>query len=106
MTDPAQRLLELAEAECLLVREGRFDEIAPLQEERDAVIAALPVPVPVRSEPVLARARAVMHEAAHRAAAARVELAAELVAIDRGRQAARGYAPAGVGSGPTVDLAG
>jgi hypothetical protein len=103
VSDPAEGLLALAELERRLVAERRFEELAPLHDERDRLIAALPVPVGPAQAPVLARARALMHEAATLAAAARTELAAELAQLGRGRATARGYASAGLAAAPSVD---
>jgi len=106
VTDPARRLLELAELEHRLVAEQRFDELGPLHDERDRVLALLPVPVAPRQAPLVARAQALLHEATALAAAARTELAAELARLDRGRATVRGYAPAGLATAPSVDRAG
>ena len=106
MTDPAERLLELAECERRLVTEHRFDELEALHAERDRVLALLPSPLAPRQEPLLARAQAILHEATALAAAARVELAAELTRLDVGRTTVRGYAPAGLAAAPSVDRVG
>ena len=106
MSDPVQRLLELAEIEHTMVAEHRFEELAPVHDERDRLLAALPPQVPVRQEPVFARIQALLHQTTALAAAARVELAAELARLDRGRDAVRGYAPAGLGGAPSVDHVG
>lgn len=106
MTDPADRLLALAEAEHRLIAEQRFEELAPLHDERDRLLAALPATLAPHQRPVLARAHAVLQDASARAAAARAELAAELVRLDRGRATVRGYAPAGLAAGPSVDRRG
>ena len=106
MSDPVQRLLELAEIEHTMVAEHRFEELAPVHDERDRVLATLPSPVAVRQEPALARAQALLHQATAMAAAARVELAAELARLDRGRATARGYGAAGLMAAPSVDHVG
>lgn len=106
MSDPVQRLLELAEVEHRMVADHRFEELAPVHDERDRVLATLPARIPVAQEPVLARAQALLHQTTALAAAARVELAAELARLDRGRGAVRGYAPAGVAAAPSVDHVG
>ncbi len=103
MTDPASRLLELAELEHRMVAEHRFEELGPLHDERDRLIAALPAPLEPAQVPVVARAQAVLQQATALAAEARAELAAELAHLDRGRATARGYAPAGLAPAPSVD---
>ena len=106
MTDPAERLLALATAEHRLVVERRFEELAAVHAERDRVIGRLPDPLAPHQRALVARAQAVLQEAATLAVAARAELAAELARLDRGRATVRGYAPAGLAAGPSVDRVG
>jgi hypothetical protein len=101
--DAADRLLVLAEHEQRLVAEQRFEELAPLHEERERLLAALPATLEPRQRPLVARAHAMLQDAAARAAVARDEVAAELARLDRGRATVRGYTPAGLAAGPTVD---
>lgn len=106
MTDPAERLLALASAELRLVTERRFEELAAVHEERDRLIGLLPAPPAPHQRALVVRAQAILHEAAALAAVARTELAAELARLDRGRATVRGYVPAGLAAGPSVDRVG
>ena len=44
MSNPVQRLLELAELQHALVAEHRFEELAAVHADRDRVLATLPAP--------------------------------------------------------------
>ncbi len=106
MNDPAAALLELAWGERRLAAEGRVDELADLQAERDRAIAALPAaPAPHQVES-LRSVLAVHAEVGELLRATREAVAAELARIDHGRETLRGYAPAGVGAARTFDAAG
>ena len=106
MTDPAERLLELAWAERRLAAEGRIDELAALHAERDEVLAVLPArPEPHQVE-TLQRALAVQNEVADLLRATRDAVAAQLGRVDQGRAALHGYAPAGVEPQRTIDASG
>ena len=108
MTDPAERLLGLAELEHRLVAEGRFDELAAVHDERDHLVASLPRGwrPDGRQASLVAHAQLLLAQATALALAARTELAAELARLDRGRATVRGYVPAGLAGGPTVDRVG
>ena len=106
MTDPADALLELAWAERRLAAEGRVDELAGLQAERDVVMAALPARPAAHQVPVLQRALAVQGEVAELLRATRDAVAAELQRVDQGRATLRGYAPAGAAEHPVFDAKG
>ena len=106
MSDPADALLELAEAELRLAAEGRIDELPALQAERDLALAALPPRPAPHQVAVLRRALAVQGEAAELLRTTRDAVAAELHRVDQGRETLRGYAPAGLGAGPVFDARG
>ncbi len=106
MTDPADALLELAWAERRLAAEGRVDELADLQAQRDAALAALPSPLLPQQVETLQRTLAVHAEVAQLLRQTRDAVAAELGRIEHGRETLRGYAPAGVTPGRTFDAAG
>ena len=106
MTDPAQRLLELAEAEHDLASQRRSEELAALQDERDRAIAALPDCLSPLQERLLRRAVAVQQLTTGVLRAMRDEIAADLRRLDHGRTSLRGYAPAGVVDGRAVDATG
>lgn len=96
---PYETLAQLAERELLLVSapDADVDELAALERERAALVAALPARPPAAAEPALARA-ARAQAAVTRMLAQRVaELRRALVEVDRGRRTARGY-----GAAPTA----
>jgi hypothetical protein len=96
MSDPAEDLLELAWAERRLAAEGRVDELAELQAERDRLLAALPPQPTPHQVPLLRRALSVQGEVAELLRTTRDAVAVELNRVDHGRTTLRGYAPAGV----------
>ncbi|HEX2086649.1 MAG TPA: hypothetical protein VHF89_13280 [Solirubrobacteraceae bacterium] len=106
MTDPAEALLELAWAERRLAAEGRFDELGPLHDERDRVLAALPARPAPHQVPTLRRALAVHGEVADLLRATRDAVATELARVDQGRATLRGYTPAGAEAAPVFDATG
>ena len=106
MTDPAETLLELAWAERRLAAEGRVDELAALQEERDGAMAALPARPAPQQVATLQRALAVQGEVAELLRRTRDAVAAELARVDHGRATLRGYAPAGAEAQPVFDATG
>jgi hypothetical protein len=106
MTDPADALLELAWTERRLAAEGRVDELAALQAERDAAMAALPSPLTPQQVETLRRTLVVHAEIAQLLRQTRDAVAAELGRIEHGRETLRGYTPAGLQPGRTFDAAG
>ncbi len=106
MSDPAQRLVELAETELQLVLERRADELSGLQAERDRVLAALPARLSRQQEQAVRRAISIQHQTGAALRTARDEIAAELGQLGRSRTGVRGYASAGLGSSASVDATG
>jgi hypothetical protein len=106
VTDPAQRLLEIAEAEHRLATERRADELAALQADRDRALAALPAVLSAVQEDALRRAVALQQLTTGVLRAARDELAAELGRLSHGRTSLRAYAPAGYATAASVDATG
>ena len=105
MSIPRQ-LLSLAQAEETLVTQGRVEELAPLYDDRDRLIARLPDRLPPEEIAVLEEAVALQRVCAERLRAARDEVAAELQHLGQGRSTLRAYAPAGVRPARTVDAKG
>lgn len=106
--EPYERLVALAERELALVtafEPSRIGELVALQQTRTTLVAALPHTPPAAARAALLRA----HECQQRTTAAlRVlcdQLGHELGAVDRGRRAARGYAPI-VPARPLLDRTG
>ncbi|HXE44782.1 MAG TPA: hypothetical protein VN635_06265 [Conexibacter sp.] len=96
-TAPYERLAALAERELALVtafEPSRIGELVALQQTRTTLVAALPEQPPAAARSLLSRA----HECQLRTTAALQvlcdQLGRDLGAVDRGRQAARGYAAA------------
>lgn len=106
MTDPADALLELAWAERKLAAEGRVEELAGSQAERDRLLAELPARPAPHQVAVLERVLAVQGEIAELLTVTRDAVAAELARVDQGRATLRGYAPAGLGAQRTFDQTG
>jgi hypothetical protein len=106
MSDPADALLALAEAERRLAAEGRVAELAELHAERDRALAALPARPEPHQVAVLRQALALQGEVADLLRATRDAVAAELARVDQGRETLRGYAPAGLGAGSVFDATG
>ena len=106
MSDPALRLLEIAEAEHRLATERRADELAALQEDRDRALAALPPSLSPAQEDALRRAVALQQLTTGVLREARDELTADLQRLSHGRSTLRGYAPAGYHSTRSVDATG
>jgi hypothetical protein len=107
MSDPAAAVLRLAEAERALAAEGaeRAEDLAAVQDARDAAIAALP-PTPSPAQAALLRQALRVHqEAAALLRAAREEILAELYRLDQGRATVRGYAPADAAASRSFDAA-
>ncbi|HEX7292525.1 MAG TPA: hypothetical protein VF250_15505 [Conexibacter sp.] len=96
-TAPYEQLAELAERELALVtafEPARIGELVALQQTRTTLVAALPPQPPAAARAALLRA----HELQQRVTAALTllcdQLGRDLTGLERGRQAARGYAAA------------
>jgi hypothetical protein len=102
-------LAALAREEHALVTDGRFDELAELNERRDRVLAALPCSAPPEALPDLREAARLQALVGAALREAREHTAAELVRLRRTRTGVQGYA-AGTGvpaaSRPSFDTAG
>ncbi|HEX8123492.1 MAG TPA: hypothetical protein VF549_19730 [Solirubrobacteraceae bacterium] len=106
MTDPADALLELAQAELRAVTEGRVDDLADLHHERDRLLAVLPAQVAPHQAATLSRTLAVQGEVADLLRRTRDAVTAELQRLDQGRATLRGYAAAGLTAARTFDSVG
>jgi len=82
----------LAAEEALLVADERFDDLADLNLRRDALIAALPYPLPAAAEAPLRSALATQRATATVLQARRDAIGAELGRLRRGRTGVQGYA--------------
>jgi hypothetical protein len=101
--DVAQGLLALAHEELDLIDQGRHEDLAALDERRDALMARLP-----------ARPSAAVRTTLHEVVEAQREVAAalglglarvrdELGRVSHGRTAMAGYTPAGLDARPVLD---
>jgi hypothetical protein len=84
----------LAADEARLVADERFDALLGLYDRRDALLAAMPRPLPTEALEPLRRALSTQRATASVLAARRDALSAELGRLHRGRTGVRGYARA------------
>jgi hypothetical protein len=84
----------LAAEEAGLVADQRFDQLPAIYDRRDALLAALPQPLPREALEPLRRALSAQRATASALAAHRDVVASELGRLDRGRTGVRGYARA------------
>jgi hypothetical protein len=106
LSDPYRRLAELAETELGLVQDGRWDELATLAAEREALIEGLPQVPPAPALDSLERAVALQQRVSAELARS-IAIAREgLKRLDKGRRAAQGYAPPAAPRAKLVDSAG
>jgi hypothetical protein len=91
--DTYVRLAELTERERDLAVAGRIGELLAVQEERAAVVAALPERAPEGARGHLRRAAAAQAEVTAALAGAMRQVRADAVRIDRGRTALSAYRP-------------
>lgn len=90
---PAQQLVALAEEELGLIASGRTDELAAVQERRDALLGELPeLVVEPGDREALAQAHALQVQVTALLEKATAEMAARLARLDRGRTSVRAYA--------------
>jgi hypothetical protein len=82
----------LAVEEAQLVADERFDDLADLNVRREALIAALPYPLPAPAEGPLRNALATQRATATVLQARRDAIGAELGRLRRGRTGVQGYA--------------
>ena len=88
------RLAEVTERERDLAVAGRIEELLAVQEERAALVAALPTRAPAAAHDHLRRAAAAQAEATAALASAMRQVRADAVRVDRGRTAMSAYLPA------------
>lgn len=99
--DAYAQLLELARRERELVLHGRYDDLAQLHDERDALVAGLAGPAPAGAKPLL-RETLELSRANERLLEAELDrLRREIVAVGQHRQVVRSYG--GVTPRATVD---
>jgi hypothetical protein len=84
----------LAAEEAGLVADERFDALPAIYDRRDALLAALPQPLPRDALEPLRRALSAQRATASALAAHRDAIGSELGRLHRGRAGVRGYARA------------
>ena len=92
---PYEELVRFAERELELARAGKLDEVSELQSRRAEHVASLPSYPPAEARPALERAAALQRETTVVLAMSARSAVDSLRRVDRGRAAARSYAPAG-----------
>ncbi|MEX2196705.1 MAG: hypothetical protein WD844_15600 [Thermoleophilaceae bacterium] len=98
-----EELVRFAERELELARAGQLDEVSELQERRTAHVALLPSYPPAEARTALERAAALQRETTVVLAMGARSAVDTLRKVDRGRVAARSYAPAGGAPQGTLD---
>ena len=91
MSDPYEQILELARREAELVEQGRFEELAPLWAERDALVASLESRPPVTARDALVEADRIVRATHERVCALLSELGVQIGQLSNGRRAVSGY---------------
>jgi hypothetical protein len=104
-TDPYAALVAIAERERMLVDTERFEELAALVAERDALIARMPAQAPAAARPALERALALQTATAATLRASLAEARHAIAGLDRGRGVARAYAGGSVARTRRLDAA-
>jgi hypothetical protein len=88
----AERLVALAQEELGLLAAGRVDELAELQDRRDAALDALPAELSDAERATLDQARLLQEQVTALLDKAVAQAASDLARLDRGQSAVRGYA--------------
>lgn len=87
-----ERVAELGERELELVRTGQYEQLEPLHAERQELIAVLPETPPAEASTALLRAAAVQAQVEALLSGSLAHAGAQLVRLDRGRDAMGAYA--------------
>lgn len=98
-----EELVRFAEQELELARAGRLEEVSELQARRAAHVELLPSSPPAEARAALECAAALQRETTVVLATAAREAVESLRRVDRGRAAARSYAPGGAEPVRTLD---
>ena len=103
--DLYELLADLAAAELELVKNGSFDTVALLHEERGTLISRLPEQAPESALEPLERAAELQRQTSAAIASALALAREELSRLDTGRAAVQAYAPS-ITHNASVDYAG
>jgi len=104
VTDPYERILELARREAELVDAGSFEQLASVWAERDALVASLASRPPASAREVLAEADRVVRATHDRVCVLLHEVGKQLGQLSYGRRAVSGYR--GAAGSPALDTRG
>ena len=91
MSDPYERILELARREAEFVESGRFEELSGVWAERDALTAELSGPPPDSAREPLLEADRIVRATHERVCALLQELGEQIAQLSSGRRAISGY---------------
>ena len=91
VSDPYERILELARREAELVERGRFEELAAVWAERDAIAASLAPRPPASAREALLEADRIVRATHERVCALLQELGEQIGQLSSGRRAVSGY---------------
>jgi hypothetical protein len=91
VSDPYERILELARREAELVEQGRLEELASVWSERDALVAQLPGRPPVSARDALVEADRIVRATHDRICTLLQELGEQIGQLSSGRRAVSGY---------------
>lgn len=91
MTDPYNRLLTLAKLEHELALQGDLEALERLDAERRELVATLPEQPPAAAKPVLVEMARIQAATTAALSEHRARVAAEMGALDRRGDTARGY---------------
>jgi hypothetical protein len=100
--DGYRRLAEVARRQSALVEAGRFEELAAVAAEWDALVARLPEQAPAAARPLLEESSRLVASASATLAAGLADTRRQLGQLGQGRRAVAGYAagaPAATGGG-------
>ncbi len=102
MTDPYERLVDLARREQRALSEGRVEELEALGMEGEAIVASLPPRAPASAEPALRRAAELQAQTATALIQGLSQIGAELGGLNQARHTVRGYGASAGSQRPTV----
>lgn len=103
MSAALRRLVELAQAEHRLAAEGPAEDLAAVQDDLSAAVAALPPGLTPEEREQLLAAFTLRERTMDLLRASRDECAAELQKLGQGRTTVQAYVPAGAGPGRSID---
>ena len=104
MTTALRRLVELAQAEHRLAAEGPAEDLAGVQDQLSAAVAALPAGLTPEERDALLAAYNLRERTMDLLRASRDECMTELQKLGQGRSTVQAYVPAGTEPGRSIEL--